>query len=285
MKHPVPTRKTTVIWNAQVANALAEQGIVVQRHREMTQTSLHRHGGIEINCLESGGAALRWGKADYTVQEGQIVIFGGAVGHQLSALHGTYTRSVICLTDSACGLAGEASGLAPDMPPRIYNLTESRRRDFDAAGNALTLELRKINRNWQEMIRVRSALLLLTLDRLADENDSGEGEFPPLVQRALHMIRQDLREPLPLREAARQLNTSAEYLTRIFRRETGKTYGCYVRELRVREARHLIETHPELPLGGIAESLGFADATSFSRTFRAVTGVSPSRLRRSIRDV
>ena len=68
------------------------------------------------------------------------------------------------------------------------------------------------------------------------------------------------------------------HLARVFRRHHGCSMGEYARRLRVERAAEAL-TSTGLPIGRIAHRTGFADHSHLSRTFRRMTGESPSEYR------
>ena len=71
-----------------------------------------------------------------------------------------------------------------------------------------------------------------------------------------------------------------DYVRSCFKRETGKTPGAYLTELRIKHACYLIEIYKEsLSLSRIAELCGYTDYVYFSKKFKKITGTSPRRYR------
>ncbi len=83
---------------------------------------------------------------------------------------------------------------------------------------------------------------------------------------------------LPLAEdVARKLHLSPRSLYRHLK-AIGLSYQQLVDEHRLERARWLL-VHTELPVERIAERLGYADSSNFSRTFRRWTGATPREFR------
>ncbi len=65
------------------------------------------------------------------------------------------------------------------------------------------------------------------------------------------------------------------------------TYGCGFlsirKELRIYEAKRIIEENPFLPLNTIGEMVGISDKTNFRRQFFEVTGETPQEYRDRIK--
>ncbi len=102
----------------------------------------------------------------------------------------------------------------------------------------------------------------------------------PHVTKALQFIRDHARESVTVAEVFQAAGLSRRALEVKFRRELGcpiRKYICRVRTDQI--VRLLVET--DLPVGRIAESLGFPDVQHFARYFRADRHISPLAFRRS----
>ena len=113
----------------------------------------------------------------------------------------------------------------------------------------------------------------------------GDGERPKggsaahIVVAAKEYILKNLQQDMTLGEVAWHVGKGEEHLARVFKRETGHSVFDYVRESRVnRSQTYLLD--PALSLTEIAERCGFNSLSFFSRTFRQLTGMSPSTYRR-----
>lgn len=88
---------------------------------------------------------------------------------------------------------------------------------------------------------------------------------------------------LSLAAIGREVGAHPVHVAQVFRRFHGCTIGEYVRKMRVDFAcRELART--DTPLARIAADSGFADQSHFARTFKALTGMSPSRYRMAARN-
>jgi AraC family transcriptional regulator len=83
-------------------------------------------------------------------------------------------------------------------------------------------------------------------------------------------------------EIANVCAISPAHLRRSFKRTTGKTIHDYVEEVRLRKAQSLL-VNTDLPLKVISYRLGFANASTFSSTFRRVSSETPSDYRHRLR--
>ncbi len=101
------------------------------------------------------------------------------------------------------------------------------------------------------------------------------------IQSCIQYIRQHYTSRLTLEDTARAVGLSPDYLSRIFKQETGVTFTHYLNDLRIRKARDLIR-HSGLRLTDICQMVGFDDQSYFTKVFRRFAGMSPNEYRRKI---
>lgn len=82
-----------------------------------------------------------------------------------------------------------------------------------------------------------------------------------------------------LSQLAKLYFLNAQYLCRLFRKETGTHFSEYVNRVRIDNAKHLLE-HTEEDIIRIAGKVGFANVTYFNRLFRRYTGMNPGMWRK-----
>jgi len=102
----------------------------------------------------------------------------------------------------------------------------------------------------------------------------------PHVVKALQFIRDHARENVMVADVSRAAGLSRRALEIKFRREMGCSIRKHISRVRADQiVQLLIET--DLPIGQIAESLGFSDVQHFARYFRAAKQASPLAFRRT----
>ena len=79
---------------------------------------------------------------------------------------------------------------------------------------------------------------------------------------------------------AAQLHCTPDQLSREVRASSGRNAKRAIQERLMLEAQRLLRLSP-LPVGAVAERLGYRDVFTFSRAFRQVVGASPRRFRSS----
>ena len=105
---------------------------------------------------------------------------------------------------------------------------------------------------------------------------------PPLwLGRLKEFLRENFSEPPGLTELAKAVDVHPTHLARVFRQFERCTVGDYIREVRIDYARQRLVGSNE-PLIEIALAAGFADQTHFTRSFKRVTGMTPTEFRRLV---
>ncbi|MBE9916146.1 response regulator [Paenibacillus donghaensis] len=103
---------------------------------------------------------------------------------------------------------------------------------------------------------------------------------PSVVEKVKSFIRQHLAEDLSREDIASHVFLNPDYLTRIFKRETGMSISDYVLQQRLDIAAKLL-TGTDLPVSAIATQIGYANFSHFSRMFKKYMNQSPVEYRQS----
>jgi YesN/AraC family two-component response regulator len=105
-------------------------------------------------------------------------------------------------------------------------------------------------------------------------------ETQRLARKAMAYIHEHYTEPISLKDVARSVGISKEYLARRFHQETGVTLVTYLNRYRIGQAKARLEAG-EKNLTEIALEVGFSSGPYFSRVFRQEVGMSPSEYRQA----
>ncbi len=125
----------------------------------------------------------------------------------------------------------------------------------------------------------------LLLD-LLDSHRRGTGAAGTPREREMsaltHALRTDPASAPSVEAMARRMGVTAAHFTRLFRKVNGLAPQTFIMEARLQQAKLLL-TESDLPVGRIAEMLGYRDVYFFSKQFKQKTGRSPTAFRRSVR--
>ncbi|WP_176444943.1 helix-turn-helix domain-containing protein [Paenibacillus herberti] len=113
----------------------------------------------------------------------------------------------------------------------------------------------------------------------AERNDKG---LEAWMEDSLAYIQAHYQGELSRDLLARRAGVSPEHYSRCFRAWTGSTLTNYLSLLRVRRAQELLLSGQGSTLNQVAREVGYSEGLYLSRKFKQVTGMSPSRYRKSV---
>ena len=129
-----------------------------------------------------------------------------------------------------------------------------------------------------ECFKKRLELFLLGLHRRYGRDTTEEKQRENAeIARVRILLSEHIAENLSVEEIARLSGISVSKLKGLFR-EKGGVLHTFIR-MKIERAKRMIETR-QMNFSEIADALGFASLHYFSRTFKTVTGVSPSQFSR-----
>lgn len=114
----------------------------------------------------------------------------------------------------------------------------------------------------------------LSLSKLLDLQDNR-------IERALLEIHQNYSRDLSLRKMANVLEMNYTYFSELFSKVTGRSFTQYLNEVRLSASKRLL-TNTNLSISDIAYQVGYNSEQYFSRQFKKLYEISPSRYRKEV---
>ena len=105
-----------------------------------------------------------------------------------------------------------------------------------------------------------------------------EDPVEAMLQRARHVLANDVRGEISLPELAMELGFGYEHFRKCFKSAFHVSPGQFRQRARMQQAQNLLSTTSLLVLT-IAEQLGYSDPFSFSKEFKRHSGVAPREYR------
>lgn len=100
------------------------------------------------------------------------------------------------------------------------------------------------------------------------------------ISKAIEYIQKNYQNPILVTDIANYVSLSRTYLTTIFQQTLHMSPQQFLLKFRITKASELL-IHTDLPINAIAHSCGYTDPLAFSKTFKKITGLSPSQYRKS----
>jgi len=145
----------------------------------------------------------------------------------------------------------------------------------------------------EQIIKILAEHLIINLLRRCKAEEPLEPAAPVLrkprekneeyiVDEIINILSQNLYNNLSLDSIGHEIMYSKSYIEKIFKEKIGCGIIRYFNTLKIKEAKRII-SEGQYNFSKIAEMLNFGSLHYFSRTFKAVTGMSPSGYAKSVR--
>ena len=120
-------------------------------------------------------------------------------------------------------------------------------------------------------------VFLMALLRMAKLQ--AEGIQNPLAERIRKYLRKNIAEDISLVDLEKHFGYSKQYLTRVFKADTGQPPMAYLLDIRLQKSKIAL-LNESASISDIATACGFPDANYFSRVFRRRYALSPGAYRK-----
>ena len=229
----------------------------------------HAHSFYHLFCLQSGKAVFILDGTPTEVQAGQCLIIPPGMTHEVPAEeHSLLTAYEVKFTlDTPAPLpllCPMDDYMERSLQNILYSWTLGEDPDRKDAGMFLS-----------------AMLTAVVTAPTAEKQVSTYIEtacYSTLIRRIIHYIEQTHTDAFSLDQLAAELDYNKRYLCSAFRRATGYTILDYLNHVRIRHATNCFYYY-DVPIGVIAEHVGFITAVHFTRVFKSLVGISPSAFR------
>lgn len=231
-------------------------------------------------CLEfvnRGAGTLHLGGADHKLQPGSFFLYGPGLAHRIvSAADNPLGKYFVGFTGSGVEGFFEEFGIRPGLAARCMK-GEPVRRSFDAL---IDRGVRKSRLARPLCSLITRELLLMCRDDAAEPGNTDSPAYATYTRVRGHIERHFL-ELSSLEATAEACGIDAPYLCRLFARYHDESPYQFLTRLRMDHASRLL-LESDASVKSVAAALGYRDAFHFSRVFKAVHHVPPSRFRQSM---
>lgn len=134
---------------------------------------------------------------------------------------------------------------------------------------------------WPPLVSLLRSLQGLSMGAKHAQTGRNSGACRPNclpIYRAKKIIHKYYDKNLSLESTAKRLGLNKSYLSTLFSTEMGQTFTEYVQEVRVQKSKELLADY-SLSILDVALGVGFTSQNYFTRTFKKLTGITPSEFR------
>lgn len=157
----------------------------------------------------------------------------------------------------------------------VENLTRVENLYCDAYMSGCFMSINDIHQGYFEVKQVKKKQIMKECEDVSENNCSIEKVEEGILENLLDVN-------LSVASLAEFLNITPSYLSRFFKRNTGKGVLEYIHECRVEKAKEMMLQNPDIKAKEVAEAVGFANLATFIRVFKKREGITPGQFREEI---
>ena len=177
--------------------------------------------------------------------------------------------------------------------------------DFDQITNLnnaiVKNELKKRNNLVTTFLISLIIIVIYFLKKIKNKKITTENVLPPKKNYSINieieeMVLKELKKfelskdyldsTFSIHQLAKNLNTNTSYLSSVINEKKGKTYRQYITELRINYLIKILTTNSKFrkyTIEALGEEIGYTNASSFSRSFKNFTGLTPTNYLNSLK--
>jgi len=130
------------------------------------------------------------------------------------------------------------------------------------------------------MLKVKTIELLIKISNILNFHYTAANVQNDKIKNLIIYVNENISKKLTLEELSKEFFLSVTYISEIFKKSTGQTFNEYVAQKRVVLSKSLISKN--FKFDQIAKLCGFNDYSNFYRTFKKITGISPSEFKNNL---
>lgn len=96
-----------------------------------------------------------------------------------------------------------------------------------------------------------------------------------VIEQMKTIVEQEYGKNFEMERIAESVGMSANYLSRLFKQETGITLTDYLIDIRIEKAKQFLTDHPNLKNYEISQLVGYSDPVYFNKLFKKMVGETP----------
>lgn len=245
-------------------NVMWAMSLVYQRGAVV---NMHSHPFYHYFYVKDGDGTIRIGDSLYELRRGSLYMMPLGAPHEICSGGGIVAYEIkFEATDGDS--SDRVSGFFGELDLSDSGIEEAFECIFGETMNAEPY--------YKERIDIRFSELLLLIMRGRERTRAGHSiDYSEKYAEVLSYMQRHISEPISLRTLADVCHTERIYFLKRFKAEMGITPMNYLRNIRINQAKKLLE-HSDMNITQISAAVGFQTIHHFTSTFKKLVGVSPS---------
>lgn len=161
---------------------------------------------------------------------------------------------------------------------KIHNMILNKYKKYDNEEDLNIYSFDELIRNYDSFEKMTESLLNTLEDNSQNNNlvyESNNKNFLKIIK----YINANFTNNISIKDMADELFLNANYISQLFKKETGTTYVKYLTKLRVDKAKNLLK-ETDMSINDVCINSGFNDYFYFMKIFKKQTTMAPSYYRK-----
>ena len=263
------------------------------------RTEGESHDFWEIVYAEKESLLCTADGKEIPIEQGELLFHKPGEFHTLAAngknAPHVFIISFVCRSDAMAFFEGKKIRPEKGRLRCLYSILEEGKQTFDIPYSDPKLKKMRLLEHpllgGEQLIKNYLEILLIGLLRDSTETESGNEIFLPHreyavkpVSDVIAVLRDGVCSSLSVDDVCAATAYGRAYLFRIFKATTGKTIMEYYLALKIERAKQLLREN-ELSIREISAYLAFNEPNYFSKTFKRLTGLTPSAYKKRALDL
>lgn len=255
------------------------------RHPTFVMTYEHTHDYIEIFYLKSGVCNYSVNGNEFHLLSGELFIVPPGVSH-CTRYEGAVNCERVVVSINPALIPDSFITSHPDIMEDISRsskivLSKNGKIKVEEHIEMMLHENAAPDEFSSEILVLQTLLLLLTFKRkgvFVYETLNAKSGIPYDIEQAMHYIAMNYTSVLTLEETAEVIGLSSTYLSKKFKKVTGRSFVEYVNFIRLRQAAQMLLTTDD-NITKISCDCGFNSSNYFKDCFKKTYKMSPREFR------
>ena len=257
----------------------------------------HCHNSIQLSYIVSGSATYTMRNTSYPVKKGEVILSNQGVPHCFSSESEDFVTYDLHFTPDFIETSDDNNNeffsllsyyLFPsvfdefDTAEQLSPVVKTKSREFLSLFKKIHSEYTNREIGFEPITRALVTELIIQLFReIKKQQPDFVQTHQLLVEKAIKHMNDNYKSRINLDDIVSDMFVSKNYFRQIFKKTTGFSVSSYIQNLRINEARRLLEKNSEIPVSKIASKCGYNDMKFFYQAFKKTVGMTPTEYRQA----
>lgn len=258
------------------------------------KTEGESHDFWEFVYVDKESIICSTNEKDVILKQGEILFHKPNEFHVLAANGkkppNVFIVSFVCKSEAMKFFENKKITVGTNNVKFIYNILNEGRKTFDIAFSNPNLKKMRLldspSLGGEQIIKNYLEIFLINLIRSQTETNGTNNIFVQQndyavkqVSDLITLLKNSVSESLTIDEILKNSYYGRAYIMRLFKKETGCSIMEYFIKLKIEKAKELLRDN-SLSVREISDKLSFNEPNYFTKTFKRITGFTPSAYRR-----